>query len=84
MDIHHYPEETAQFNRERIPERVRVNRPREGWRRVRTFTVTNDEISEYTMVDILSEGRETDLFIRFSTVGSCGSRTPSATPAASR
>lgn len=66
MDDYHYFEKMAQFNRERIPERIVHAK---GGGAYGTFTVTNDEISDYTTADIFSEeGKETDLFIRFSTV----------------
>ncbi len=66
MEDYHYLEKMAQFNRERIPERIVHAK---GGGAYGTFTVTNDDISEYTMADMFSEeGKETDLFIRFSTV----------------
>lgn len=66
MEDYHYFEKMAQFNRERIPERVVHAK---GGGAFGTFTVTNDEIREYTMADLFSkEGTETDLFVRFSTV----------------
>lgn len=72
VEDYQHLEKMAQFNRERIPERVvHAN----GAGAYGTFTVTNDEIAEYTMADIFSEeGKETPLFLRFSTVaGSKGS-----------
>jgi catalase len=60
-------EKLARFNRERIPERVAHPR---GSGAYGHFTVTNPEISKYTSADFLgSEGRRTELFHRFSTVG---------------
>jgi catalase len=58
MDNYHYLEKMAQFNRERIPERiVHAN----GAGAFGTLTVTNDDISKYTMADLFSEeGKETD------------------------
>jgi len=59
-------EKLAQFNRERIPERI-VHAKGTGAHG--TFKVTND-ISQYTRAKIFSEvGKETPMFIRFSTVG---------------
>ena len=59
-------EKMAHFNRERIPERV-VHAKGSG--AFGTFTVTND-ISKYTKAKIFNKiGKETKLFIRFSTVG---------------
>lgn len=66
MDDYHYFEKMAQFNRERIPERVVHAK---GGGAYGTFTVTNDEISDYTIADMFSEvGKETPMFARFSTV----------------
>ncbi|MGC4098404.1 MAG: catalase [Nitrospira sp.] len=59
-------EKMAHFNRERIPERVVHAK---GTGAFGTFTVTND-ITKYTKAKIFSKvGKETKLFIRFSTVG---------------
>jgi catalase len=59
-------EKMAHFNRERIPERV-VHAKGSG--AFGTFTVTND-ISKYTKAKLFSKvGKETKMFIRFSTVG---------------
>ena len=59
-------EKMAHFNRERIPERI-VHAKGSG--AFGTFTVTND-ISKYTKAKIFNKiGKETKLFLRFSTVG---------------
>lgn len=59
-------EKMAHFNRERIPERV-VHAKGSG--AFGTFTVTHD-ITKYTKAKIFSElGKETKVFVRFSTVG---------------
>jgi catalase len=59
-------EKMAHFNRERIPERV-VHAKGAG--AYGTFTVTHD-ITRYTKAKVFSEiGKQTPLFIRFSTVG---------------
>jgi catalase len=59
-------EKMAHFNRERIPERVVHAK---GTGAFGTFTVTND-ISKYTRAKIFNKiGKQTKLFIRFSTVG---------------
>lgn len=56
----------AHFDRERIPERV-VHARGAGAHGV--FKVTHD-ITRYTKADLFSEiGKETEIFIRFSTVG---------------
>lgn len=61
----HLIEKLAHFNRERIPERV-VHAKGSG--AYGTFTVTHD-ISKYTRANIFSKvGKETQLFLRFSTV----------------
>ena len=66
----HLIEKLARFNRERIPERV-VHAVGSG--AYGTFTVTNRDISSYTRMDMMSEpGKQTDVFVRFSTVA--GSR----------
>lgn len=58
-------EKLAHFDREVIPER-RMHAKGSG--AYGTFTVTND-ITEYSKADLFSEvGKQTDLFIRFSTV----------------
>ncbi|WP_138418802.1 catalase KatA [Aquibacillus sediminis] len=68
----HLLEKLAHFNRERVPERV-VHAKGGGAHGY--FEVTNDEISNYTKADFLSEaGKRTPMFIRFSTVaGELGS-----------
>lgn len=59
-------EKLAHFNRERIPERV-VHAKGSG--AFGTFTVTHD-ISRYTKAKLFSEiGKQTRVFLRFSTVG---------------
>jgi len=59
-------EKMAHFNRERIPERV-VHAKGAG--AFGTFTVTND-ISKYTRAKLFNKvGKQTKMFIRFSTVG---------------
>ena len=59
-------EKMANFNRERIPERV-VHAKGSG--AYGTFTVTGD-ITKYTRAKIFSEvGKESKCFVRFSTVG---------------
>jgi catalase len=59
-------EKMAHFNRERIPERV-VHAKGAG--AFGTFTVTND-ISKYTKAKLFNKiGKETKVFLRFSTVG---------------
>lgn len=59
-------EKMAHFNRERIPERVVHAK---GTGAYGTFTVTND-ITKYTRARVFSQvGKETRVFLRFSTVG---------------
>lgn len=62
----HLIEKLAHFNRERIPERV-VHAKGTGV--YGTFTVTND-LSQYTIADhFQGVGKQTEVFVRFSTVG---------------
>ena len=59
-------EKLAHFNHERIPERVVHAR---GSGAYGTFTLSKD-LSDYTIADFLQGiGRQTDVFVRFSTVG---------------
>jgi catalase len=59
-------EKMAHFNRERIPERVVHAK---GTGAYGTFTVTND-ITKYTRAKLFNQqGKETRVFVRFSTVG---------------
>lgn len=59
-------EKLAHFNRERIPERV-VHAKGSG--AYGTFTLTRD-LSEYTIADhFRGEGKQSEVFLRFSTVG---------------
>ena len=62
----HLVEKLAQFNRERIPERVVHAK---GSAAYGTFTVTRD-ISKYTSAKLFYKvGKQTSVFLRFSTVG---------------
>src|SRR3954463_8336632 len=62
----HLIEKLQHFNRERIPERV-VHAKGSG--AYGTFTVTHD-VSKYTKAKLFSSiGKQTDTFLRFSTVG---------------
>jgi catalase len=64
QDLHLF-EKHAHFNRERIPERVVHAK---GSAAHGTFTVTQD-ISRYTRADLFGQvGRQTPIFLRFSTV----------------
>ena len=71
MEDYHLMERMAHFNRERVPERV-VHAKGAG--AYGTFTVTND-ITKYSKAALFSKvGKQTELFIRFSTVaGELGS-----------
>ena len=65
MEDFHLQEKMAQFNRERIPERV-VHAKGSG--AYGTFTVTQD-ITKYTKAKIFSEiGKQTEMIARFSNV----------------
>ena len=62
----HLTEKLAHFDRERIPERV-VHAKGAGAHGV--FEVT-DDVTGYTRANFLAEvGKQTDVFVRFSTVG---------------
>jgi catalase len=66
FDNHYLIEKLAHFNRERIPERVVHAR---GTAAYGTFTVTKS-LKNFTIADFLqNEGQQTEVFIRFSTVG---------------
>ena len=58
-------EKLAHFNRERIPERVVHAR---GYGAYGTFTLTKD-LSQHSIANFLQgEGKQTEVFLRFSTV----------------
>lgn len=66
FDNHYLFEKLAHFNRERIPERVVHAR---GSGAYGTFTVSKS-LSQYTIAEFLQkEGQQTEVFVRFSTVG---------------
>jgi catalase len=67
---HYLIEKLAQFNRERVPERVVHAK---GGGAFGTFTTT-DDVSKYTKAALFQPGTETDMLIRFSSVaGEAGS-----------
>ncbi|WP_339898815.1 catalase [uncultured Gilvimarinus sp.] len=66
FDNHYLFEKLAHFNRERIPERVVHAR---GTGAYGTFTLSKS-LKDHTIADFLqSEGEQTEVFLRFSTVG---------------
>ncbi len=66
FDNHYLFEKLAHFNRERIPERVVHAR---GTGAHGTFTLSKS-LSEHSIASFLqTEGQQTDVFVRFSTVG---------------
>jgi catalase len=70
LQDHYLIEKMAQFNRERVPERV-VHAKGSGAYGV--FEVTND-VSQFTKADLFQPGRHTEMLARFSTVaGEMGS-----------
>ncbi|MBO0654819.1 catalase [Streptomyces triculaminicus] len=70
LQDHYLIEKMAQFNRERVPERVVHAK---GGGAYGHFEVTGD-VSRYTKADLFQPGRRTDLLARFSTVaGELGS-----------
>ncbi|MGW3293871.1 catalase [Streptomyces xiamenensis] len=64
LQDHYLIEKMAQFNRERVPERVVHAK---GGGAYGTFTVTGD-VSELTRADLFQPGRHTRMLARFSTV----------------
>lgn len=64
LQDHYLIEKMAQFNRERVPERV-VHAKGAGAYGV--FDVTND-VSQFTKADLFQPGRRTEMLARFSTV----------------
>ncbi|MEU8550791.1 catalase [Streptomyces roseoverticillatus] len=64
LQDHYLIEKMAQFNRERVPERVVHAK---GGGAYGTFRVTND-VSQYTKADLFQPGRSTEMLARFSTV----------------
>ncbi|MET9882364.1 catalase [Streptomyces sp. NPDC006430] len=64
LQDHYLIEKMAQFNRERVPERV-VHAKGAGAYGV--FQVTND-VSQFTKADVFHPGRRTEMLARFSTV----------------
>src|SRR5271170_5481944 len=70
LQDHYLIQKMAQFNRERVPERVVHAR---GYGAHGFFEVTED-VSQYTSAAFLQKGKKTDVFARFSTVaGELGS-----------
>ncbi|KOV67738.1 catalase [Streptomyces sp. AS58] len=70
LQDHYLIEKMAQFNRERVPERV-VHAKGSG--AYGFFEVTND-VSQFTKADLFQPGKRTDMLARFSTVaGELGS-----------
>ncbi|MFJ4684467.1 catalase [Streptomyces sp. NPDC088789] len=64
LQDHYLIEKMAQFNRERVPERVVHAKGSGGYG---TFEVTND-VSQFTKADLFQPGRRTEMLARFSTV----------------
>ncbi|MCZ0973112.1 catalase [Streptomyces albulus] len=64
LQDHYLIEKMAQFNRERVPERV-VHAKGSG--AYGFFKVTND-VSQFTKADLFQPGKETEMLARFSTV----------------
>ncbi|AOP50021.1 catalase [Streptomyces lydicus] len=64
LQDHYLIEKMAQFNRERVPERV-VHAKGSG--AYGFFKVTND-VSQFTRADLFQPGKTTDMLARFSTV----------------
>ncbi|PRX99449.1 catalase [Allonocardiopsis opalescens] len=70
LQDHYLIQKMAQFNRERVPERV-VHAKGGG---AYGFLEITEDVSQYTKADLFQKGRRTDLLLRFSTVaGELGS-----------
>ncbi len=70
LQDHYLIQKMAQFNRERVPERV-VHAKGGGGYGILEIT---EDVSQYTKADPFTKGRKTSLLIRFSTVaGELGS-----------
>jgi catalase len=70
LQDHYLIQKMAQFNRERVPERV-VHAKGGG---AHGFFEVTEDISQYCQADFLQPGKRTPLFVRFSTVaGELGS-----------
>ncbi|RBQ21678.1 catalase [Spongiactinospora rosea] len=70
LQDHYLIQKMAHFNRERVPERV-VHAKGGGAYGVMRIT---EDVSQYTKADLFQKGKETELFLRFSTVaGELGS-----------
>lgn len=81
LQDHYLIEKMAQFNRERVPERV-VHAKGSGAYGI--FKVTND-VSQFTKADLFQPGKQTAMLARFSTVaGEQGSPDTWRDPAVSR
>jgi catalase len=64
LQDHYLIQKMAQFNRERVPERVVHAK---GGGAYGVFEATED-VSQYTKADMFTKGKRTDMVIRFSTV----------------
>jgi len=64
LQDHYLIQKMAQFNRERVPERV-VHAKGGGAYGILEAT---EDVSHYTKADLFTKGRKTPLLIRFSTV----------------
>ena len=77
LQDHYLIQKMAQFNRERVPERV-VHAKGGG---AHGFFEVTEDVSQYTKADFLQPGKRTDLFVRFSTVaGELGSNDTARDP----
>lgn len=64
LQDHYLIQKMAHFNRERVPERV-VHAKGGGAYGVLRIT---EDVSQYTKASLFRKGKETELFLRFSTV----------------
>ncbi|WP_338088609.1 catalase [Pontibacter litorisediminis] len=70
MENYHFIEKISHFDRERVPERVVHARGAGAHGVFQAYgTVGNDPVEKYTRAKVFKKGKETPVFVRFSTVG---------------
>jgi catalase len=70
MENYHFLEKMSHFDRERVPERVVHARGAGAHGVFESYgMVGNDPIAKYTRAKVFQKGKQTPVFVRFSTVG---------------
>nr|WP_046314033.1 catalase [Pontibacter korlensis] len=70
MENYHFLEKMSHFDRERVPERVVHARGAGAHGVFQAYgTVGDDPVEKYTRAKVFKKGKETPVFVRFSTVG---------------